>query len=71
MAITFQDKMTIKILADGILYEIAGWENELEDGDITEEAFKDLVSEKHLTTTAQQLLDEAYVSGYLKSNIQT
>ncbi|BAF81407.1 hypothetical protein EFP_139 [Enterococcus phage EF24C] len=64
----FEKELFSKILKGNIIYEIAGKENEMLDGYITEEEFEEFKTMQNLLDVAGNIFTEAYTSGYFKSS---
>lgn len=64
----FEKELFSKILKGNIIHEIAGKENEMLDGYITEEEFNEFKSMLNLLDVAGNIFTEAYASGYFKSS---
>lgn len=56
-----------RILEDNVLHEVGGYENEMLDGDITEEEYETRMSAETLTHEALYVLKAGYKNGYIKS----
>lgn len=68
MTKTNENQMTaVLLLKDNIVYEMDGWENELQDGIITEDEFFDKMNLDNINALAKQLLNEAMAEGFLES----
>lgn len=67
MTMTANEKLATKLLRGAIIYEIAGWENEVTDGYITKEEFFDRLDIDRLKQIANYSLKEAARVGYLES----
>ena len=63
------EERATKLLKDILSYEISGWENEVEDGNMTNERFEELIEVSHLNKMATSLLNDAYQEGFLDSPI--
>lgn len=64
----YEKELFNKILKGNIKFEIAGKENEMLDGYITEDEFNEFKSLPNLLNVANQIFTEAYTSGYFKSS---
>lgn len=64
---TFKQDMFLKILTDNIVYEIAGQENDMADGFITEEEFEEFKTTDNLMELATSLINAAYKDGHFES----
>lgn len=64
-----QEKLAINVLTDILVYEVEGWQNGLDDGEIEAEEYNEAVSDENLDDFAQGALTDAYKDGYLASPI--
>lgn len=62
-----KEVVIITILKENIVYEVAGWFNEVQDGHRTEESYEAMTTDDDLMSLADWSLQEAYKDGVLRS----
>src|SRR5690606_7961816 len=62
-----QEVEIVTILKENIVYEVAGWYNEVQDGYRTEQEYHNMTTDGDLLSLADWSLQEAYKDGFLTS----
>ena len=61
------EKMIKKLVKQNVLFEIQGWENMVDDGELKNEDIENLSSETNLMKKMDNILKESYTNGMLES----
>lgn len=64
---TFQENLIVRLLTDNLKYEVAGWENQKNDGGLTEKEFDERMDAVNMFEMLGNMLNEAYKKGFLES----